>query len=214
MAKPPITQPSQRRSLNPRDQFGRLWHTNIEIATGDATGGIIPAGWSDPLNTPTHYIRVPRTDDGQMQLGTVEVDFPRWIHDHEAEEERWFTQLYQNAHSIYKTLDQSEVKNLVHDKYMTDITGPKPFPSVEVLKKAQQGYRPFLGLEPLSAEDRAMLGKRTLGDLLAPAPTDVPEAPPENYQEFIGWAIRGKHAKNLGDAAALWKTHTANLVAG
>ena len=71
MAAKARTQADYRRDMNPRDQFGRKWLTTIELMTGEPTGGIVPAGWSDPLRTPMQYLKVPRNADGQSELGRL-----------------------------------------------------------------------------------------------------------------------------------------------
>jgi len=209
MARATRTQPGERRSLNPRDQFGRLWATNIEIQTGDPTGGIFPAGWTDPLATPTKFVGMVRTPEGQTDLGRVEIQFERWIQERHQDEEQWWEQLHHNAQTMYKRLDADMVKNLDKDKFLLDLTGPKPFPSVAVLRKAAAGYRPFLGLQELSAQDRLELDRVTMADYQAGVTLtpEVGEGPPATYQEFVKWTMQTGQAKNLGESAALWRTH-------
>src|SRR5437660_2838156 len=130
------SQAEQRRAITPRDQFGRKWGMHIEIATGDPTGGVYPAGWQDPLRTPMHRIKMVTNEDGQRELGRCTVDFPTWLAEIEQGEHDWYQQLHVNARDVYKRLDPSDIAELEHDKFLIDLTGPKPWPSSDNLKKA------------------------------------------------------------------------------
>lgn len=210
------TQASMRRDINPRDQFGRKWLMTIELVTGDPTGGITPAGWTDPLATPGHYIKVPKNADGQAELGRVVVNFDQWIADHEEAERVWYAQLHVNARDVYKRLDPTDVAQLEQDKFLLDLTGPKPKPSVEVLKRARAGDRALLGLEAPTLETRRALGAPTLADLkMAPASTGTADDTrvPDTYPEFVSWVFRtgGVRPGDLKSAAELWKAHKAAM---
>lgn len=221
MARALRTQADQRRDINPLDQFGRKWSMTIEIITGDPTGGIFPAGWSDPLKTPMKYIKVRRTPEGQSELGRVLVDFPSWVEEIRHEDGLWYQQLYENAIAKYATIDPAKVATLDRDPFLLRLTGPKPWPSIEVITAAMQGDRGFLGLEPLTPKHRAMLNMSTIEDLKAGA--TMPEAPvtrdlstpPESYKEFIRWAYETGAAPpgDLKRVGELWQAHRANLQA-
>jgi hypothetical protein len=216
------TQADYRRSLNPRDQFGRKWSMEIEIATGDPTGGIFPAGWTDPLRTPMKYLKVPRNEDGQAEIGKLRVEFPHWIAEQEESERAWYHQLHANARTVYKKIDKGDAKDLERDPFLVELTGSKPWPSVPVLKRAMAGDKGLLGLSILTQQDRVDLGMETVEDLKAGA--QIPEAssprpddltPPDAYPAFVGWAFRTGAAPkgDLKAAAELWATHRKNLQA-
>lgn len=217
MAKQPVTQWNQRRFLSPSDQFGRKWHMSIEIITGDPTGAILPAQWDDPLATPGKYVEIPR-EGGQTVLGRCEVRFDKWIQDIEQDERSWYQQLHENALQKYSHIDPLKVDELDKDKFLLSLTGPKPWPSSDVLRAAQQGHRGFLGLTEMTMDDRAALKKLTLRDLKAGAGlqssvagTEAPPAPPETYKEFIQWAYRFGGAKTLPEVGAMWQKHREAL---
>lgn len=219
MPRPQRTQHDQRRFIAPVDQFGRQWSMTIEIATGEPTGGIFHGSWEDPLRTPQKHVGMARQGESTV-LGQCRVDFDRWIAENEADEQRWYKQLFENAQTIYKKLEPGDVKNLEHDAYLLQLTGPKPFPATSCLRRAAGGYKPFLGLAPLSPQDRIDLAMPTLEDYtsgavkvaaeaLAETPT-IP-APPETYKEFLAWAFKHGGAKSLTEAAAAWREHREAL---
>lgn len=211
----PRTQPGERRSFNPKDQFGRKWCMTIEVRTGDPTGQVLPAGWSDPLRTPMHYVRVPKDESGNVMFGTCAVDYEAWIREVEHEEEGWFRRLVENA--TIKNIEPLEIEHLLKHKVLLQLTGPKPWPSSEVLKLAAAGDKGFLGLTEFTARERAALHQPTLadlksGNLTSPPRAENKELPPDDYREFIGYAMRNG-AKNLTEVGKLWKEHKSNLQA-
>lgn len=212
-------QADDRRSLNPRDQFGRLWALCIEVRTGEPTGAVLPAGWSDPLRTPMHLVTMLKTEFGQVDLGRVQVNFDQWIGEIEHAEQKWYERLHEIALSKYSSLDPERVPHLDQDQLLLRLTGPKPFPSSEALKRAKGGEKGLLGMEPMTQEQRALLKMQTLEDLKAPLPKKAEEhapvtsGPPDTYQEFVRWAFATEKGMDLTKVAALWKDHRANLQA-
>lgn len=207
------TQADFRRDINPKDQFGRKWSACIEIATGEPTGGIFPAGWTDPLRTPIKYLIVPRNEDGQAEIGKIKVDFPRWISEQEHDEKGWYDQLYQIA--LAKNVDiPSDPITLETNKILLGLTGPRPWPSVEAIRLASDGDRRLLGFEPSTKADRIMLRQQTLDDMKGGSSKD-PVLPPDNYQDFVGWAFKHGGVSNgdLKKVAELWQDHRKNLQA-
>lgn len=209
------TQADFRRDINPRDQFGRKWQMAIEISTGDPTGGIFPAGWTDPLRTPMKFIRVPRNEDNQAEVGKVRVDFDAWITEQEHEEKGWYDRLYEIA--LAKNVDiPADPTTLETHRILLGLTGPRPWPSSEAIRLAKDGDRRLLGFEPLTKADRVLLRQQTLDDMRGgsthAAKTDLP---PDTYQEFVGWAMRNGSvpAGDLKAAAALWQEHRKHLQA-
>lgn len=214
-------QAQMRRNVNPKDQYGRKWMTAYELVTGEATGGWTPA-WGalgDPLKHTQRYLAMGRNEDGQVETTRCVIDWDLWIQETEQEERGWYRQLHQNAISKYSHIDPKTVGELDKDQFLVSLTGPKPFPSVEVLQKARGGYLPFLGLAPLSAQDRADLKMRTLDDLkqgpavseLKPSQQEDPSLPPDNYPDFVKWAFKGKHATTMTEVGKLWKDHREAL---
>jgi hypothetical protein len=217
--KKPHDQKAMRRDVNPRDQFGRKWLLTIELVTGDPCGEVVPAGWSDPLRTPMNRVRLAFNEDGQVDLSRCHVDFDRWIDEIEDSERGWYEELHRNALHVYKAVNPSDVGALDQDKFLLDLTGPKPFPSSTILKRAKAGDRSLLGFEALSVADRIALRLATLADAKAapvgtptPAPTSA-DAPPDTYPAFISWAFKSGAVEpgDLKAAAALWKEHRKAL---
>ena len=217
----PGKQAKMRRNVNPVDQFGRKWLTAYEVANGESTGGwmITWGALGDPLRTPGKYIDFTRDESGQTEPKSCRVDFDRWIADVEQDERNWYYQLNQNAMHHYKrgSLTPEDAAKLDQDQFLMDLTGPKPFPSSDVLRMAKAGNKRLLGLEPLTQKERALLRMPTLEDLQqptfeehAPAPTD-PAAVPDTYPEFVSWVFKTKQVVDLKQAAQLWKEHRALL---
>lgn len=211
-------QAKMRRNVNPKDQFGRKWGTAYEIITGEATGGWVPAWgqYGDPLRHTQAYLAMGRNEDGQVEPTRCVIDFALWIQDIEQAERQWYHQLHQVAIAKYTVIDPATVGTLDQDKFLVDQTGPKPFPSSEVLKRAQAGYAPFLGTAPLSAKDREDLKLRTLEDLKqGPATQELErkaavgasDLPPDSYAEFLKWSFARNPKTTMKEVAAEWVQH-------
>jgi hypothetical protein len=197
------TQADFRRDINPRDQFGRKWSACSEIGTGEPTGGIFPAGWTDPLRTPIKYLGVPKNDDGQAEIGKLRVDFDRWVSDQRKEEQDWYASLYQIA--LNKNVDiPSDVSVLEKHPILKGLAGPKPWPPVEAIDAAKSGDRRLLGFEPLTKVERTLLSALTLEDMKTPTTPTT-----ETYQEFVSRAMASGMVPpgDLKAAAALWQEH-------
>jgi hypothetical protein len=210
------TQADYRRSINPKDQFGRKWGMSIEIRTGEPTGAVLPA-WGavgDPLRTPMHLVKMVKDENGQAELGRCTVDFPAWIAEIEHAEKQWYDRLYENA--LAKNLELTDLATLETHKILLGLTGPKPWPSSDVLRQAVAGDRKLLGFEPLTAVERALLKIPTLEDLKAgtvKAAGTLADGPPENYQDFVKWAFSTGQATDLATVGKLWSEHRARLQA-
>lgn len=207
-------QAKMRRNVNPKDQFGRKWSTAYELITGESTGGWTPA-WGalgDPLRHTQAYLNFSRNEDGQFETTKCVIDFDLWIQDIEQAEKQWYTQRNQVAIAKYSVVTPEMVDRLDDDKFILDQTGPKPFPSSEVLKRARDGYKPFLGMAELSSQDRADLRLRTLQDLKS-APKSAPvveptgSLPPDTYPEFLKWAFARNPKTTMAEVAAEWREH-------
>ena len=207
----PTNAPSQsdkRMDLNAEDQFGRAWLLTIEKATGDPTGQITQAGWDDPLHTPQVYLKVPRNRFGQPAHGHIEVTFARWITESKADLGIWVQRLYQCAQKFYPS--GFDPKTIHEDPLVAQAAGPQPWPPIPVLEAASKGHQGFLGLAPLTEEDRRGLKRQTVEDLLrevaevahgmTPQPAPSPE--PETWPEFL--ALQRKAGKSAREAASAW----------
>ena len=138
------SQAEQRQSFNKPDQWGRSWLISIEKATGDPTGQILPAGWSDPINTPQKYLLVPR------HQASISVDYKPWIEDMKAADREYRQQLNQIGHRLYGEKFDARKKPTQH---MTDEAGPPPV-DWKRIQKAADGDQELLGLlEPVAVED-------------------------------------------------------------
>lgn len=223
MADKRKTQADYRLDLNPKDQFGRKWLVVVEKETMDICGEALPA-WEtakdrprDPLRTPMNFVRLVRNDVGQADTSRCVVDYDAWVEQQRQATQLWYERLNENALLVYKAIEMGA--DLEHDPILAKLTGPKPWPSIEVVEAARDGDRQFLGLEALDREHRAAIAQLTLADLKAmPA---VPKAPeitgdedtvPDNYQDFLKWAFKKGGAKDLKQAAQLWSEHRKNLV--
>lgn len=218
MAVQAKTQRDERRSIPSEDQFGRLWHVEVEIKTGDPTCLISPIGFSDPLNTPTSMMRIPKHPQyGHAQLGKVEVDLKKWTDQQDQAENDWKLHLYNTAQDLLK--GKFDPKTLEEDAYVMHQVGPKPWPPVTVLQRLRRKKlddpltRQFLGLDPMTLESRVALGKPTIEDFYTMAErAGAKQEAPDNYNEFVAWSIKdAKIAKNITEAALLWRAHQAAL---
>ena len=227
MAKPK-TQFDQRRSLVAKDQYGRPWTVNIELATGDPCGIIIAAGWDDPLEQTYLHLRIPRDAYGTQQWGSIEVQWEPWITDTVGYEQAYRTRFIEVGRDMNKgTFDPEKwAKN----PYLIDLVGPKPWPSSEVLRMAKAGHQELLNLVPMTKVGRKLLGRETLDELEEAAfVASTPEIPPtasavvgsasvpkpakprkaSKYNAFVSAALSSGDAKNISEAAALWREQKA-----
>lgn len=222
MPKEPKTQSSRRRDITAKDQFGRPWSGSIDVDAGDFTGIILAAGWSDPLRTPQHLIRMPKNEFGQLTYGRVEIDFDRWIRDQKKSNAEWMRTFYSVGKQLYAArFDPHEHAN---DAYLLEQTGPRPRPTVECLEAAldenHKAHLGLLGLAPLNDEAVTLLGldpeaekaireagttqqerdaaesRMTVMQFLSLEPT---------YQEFLKWG-RGQ-GMTMAEVNEKWELH-------
>lgn len=218
------TQADDRIDLDAPDQFGRLWAINLEIKSRDAVD-ILACGWVDPLRTPRKYVLLPRRGKSS-DLSRVEIGVERWLVDQdEAERDRKMR--------LYEEWIRSPQKGHLTDPEQDDIVnarlGPPPFPSVKALC-AIFGYRRVelsgtvqflktdaavrtgpLGLTPMTADDRRILGIVTMEDIDALIGTKVEESEEvhpvsvgaTNFYEFMAAAL--KKGLNTPEAMREWK---------
>ena len=191
-------QSQTRVPTNLIDQHGREYLVSIDLKTGDPTGGIDRCGFSDPLKTPNKYLVVPRKG-GRPQYGKLNVAFDRWIQDQTQAQLEWVRRLWEVGRQHYK--NKFDAKIAEQDDYLLDLAGPKPFPTVEVLKMAQAGDGKLLGFEPLDREYRILLNQPTNADLLGEPEYEDPQ--PESYQQFATRLM--KEGKKMEEVGALWQ---------
>jgi len=208
-----VTQQNMRMDRNARDQFGRLWLMSVEKKTNQPCGGIDSAGWSDPLKTPQKYLKVPKNEFGQFDSTRLDVRDKEWIIEQERAEREWRRSLLEIAQQ--KSPGGFTVETVEQNEWFMMLAGPKPWPSSAALKAAFIDLRPgLLGLEPLDADDRALLGLETLEDIeatvrkAAPPPEPTMPEPGLTWPEF--YAFHAKHNKlTLKDCQPLWKQYKA-----
>lgn len=203
------TQADERRSYNIADQFGRSWLIEIELKTGEPTGVIQPAGWTDPLRTPQKYLRLKAPT--QLGGGGLYVDVDRWVEDHRQALTEWRKSLWIVGQQKYQNKFDPRVAE--EDEFLLTMTGPKPWPSVEVLQAlpTDTGYQ---GKTPLTPTHRKALGVPTLEDLSADLSATMPQAQPlepgaTTYKAFLAEAL--KQGKTMAEAAELWHLHKSAL---
>ena len=225
----PKTQAQQRRNVVARDRFGRVWSFSIEVKTGDPTGLIGTGGWADPLRTPQRYMRVPKTEFGMPNYGTVDVDDERWITDQAHYTDQWESQFLEIAANKFP--GGFDVTTVWDNPWIKKLAGPKPFPSVECLRAAFDPTHPaskaLLGMEPLNEEAMRLLGidvalarrseARSGGSGASAEPSatssdnggppDFSELP-ENlkYQQFVKWARKGTK-RDMKTVGQWWKQY-------
>ncbi len=134
------SQADQRRDQVYEDQFGRPWLVAIELATGDPTSHIAPAGWTDTLNVPQQFLRVPRDKYGQPKMGRLEIAFSEWRLEVERANTDWKTQLYKIGNKVYGM--KFDPTTAAGDDYLMALVGPRPRPTVEELDQAARGEFP------------------------------------------------------------------------
>lgn len=136
------SQRDYRRSVTATDQFGRPWLMQLEIATGDPTGGVIP-GFTDPLRTPLEFIKVPKDDYDQPKWGQCFINLHGWMTAIRNAETEWRARLYEVGTHAYKNkFDPAQAEN---DGYLLELAGPKPWPSVQCLEALRTGNQHLAG---------------------------------------------------------------------
>lgn len=201
MAQKGKSQADKRRDMNLTDQFGRKWLAAIEKESFEPAGHVTPAGWTDPLRTPSQYLLIPRDNHGNPQINRCEVDFGRWIADQDQATRDWKIRLWQIGREQQK--NAFDPKTAEQDEYLLHLTGPKPWPTPPVLRKAKAGDKRLLGILPLDRHTRILLGLVELEDLEAMAGEEFETSgePTEKQieKELEGAEQEGRPAFNTGD---------------
>ena len=176
------------RDTKLQDQFGRMWHCVVDKRTGQPTGCPNPIGWSDPLHTPNSYLTVPKWEDGSPRTDAVLVDFDGWIADVRSNMADWDMAIGVMGEKKFPLASPEERNEWSANPHLTREAGPKPFPTVETLKKAQAGDKKLLGLDTM----------------VKSKPTDV-----VTYKEFMAECrLDGVAMKEVG---RLWQEHKDNM---
>lgn len=217
-----VTQKSTRDEGVFEDQFGRPFLVCWEKKTGDPTGQIDRAHfrevdergrvvretpWDDPLNTPQKYFTVPKNKYGQKEQGRLFVDLKQYAADQKAGMREWTNFLWANAEIEYPS-QKPVPSEMERDPLLLRRTGPKPWPSADVILIALRGVedkmaRQLLGLDALGPEARLMLGAPDSQDIIGAYVEQRAEAPPVKWTEFVSWAIRTGQAKNMQECSVL-----------
>lgn len=204
---PEHTQAMDRRDMVLRDEFKRPWLAALEIKTFEPTGHVTPAGWDDVLRTPQQYLRIPRDEFNNPQVGQLRIDWDRWIKDQADATKDWKVRLWNIGREQQKNaFDPAKAE---HDEYLLHLTGPKPWPTPEALRLAKAGDRQLLGIKPLDKRSRTLLGLVELEDLeAAPAEALADEAEHAplntgNHKEFIAACL--ERGITMKKAAQLWR---------
>ena len=204
------------------DQFERPYLVCWEKKTGDPTGQIDRAHfrelnasggvvrevpWDDPLRTPQKYFHIPKTKYGMKELGRLFVDLEQFARDQATAVRDWVNFLWANAEIEYPS-QKPTPSAMETDPLLLRRTGPKPWPSADVIRIAMKGAsdpmaRQLLGLDPLGPEARLMLGSPDPGDAIGTYVEQKAERPPLKWTEFVSWAIRTGQATNLKECSAL-----------
>lgn len=204
------------------DQFERPFLVTWEKKTGDPTGPIQRAhfrdlnasggvererSWEDPLRTPQKYFSIPKNAYGMKELGRLHVDLEQFAKDQALGLRDWTNFLWANAEIEYPS-QKPEPAKMEADPLLLRRTGPKPWPSADVVRIAMRGAkdplaRQLLGLDPLGPEAKLMLGAPASTDILGAYVEQKADEAPVKWTEFVSWAIRTGKAKNLKECSEL-----------
>jgi hypothetical protein len=172
------TQADYRKRIMAKDQFGRPWLMQIEIATGDPTGGIISAGWTDPLRTPLKYIEVPKDEFGQPLWGRCKINIAAWMRETKNGDAEWMRRL--NEVGVHQYKNRFNPDKAQEDGFLTELAGPRPWPSVECLEALRTGnqylqgkVKDEKGMTILDDEAKRLMDLRNT--VLDPVPIDEDE---------------------------------------
>ena len=148
-----LDQAKYRRGMYLVDQFNRKYGTMVDKESGFPASGINPDGWSDPLETPQKYIRMVQDSEKRPIPGKCHIHTDEWIDDQRRATKEWFRLLHVAAQQAYKKLTPEMIADLENDSYLTDIVGPKPFPSPEQIEEYVASVNPNIAPEALTYAD-------------------------------------------------------------
>jgi len=218
-----VTQRSTRDEGVFEDQFGRPHLVVWEKKTGDPTGQIDRAHfrefdekgrvvketpWDDPLHTPQKYYTVPKNKYGQKMVGHLFCDLAQYAADQKQALREWTNFLWANAEIEYPS-QKPVPSEMERDPLLLRRTGPKPWPSHDVILIAARGEgdplaRQLLGINPLGPETKLMLGVPDSQDVIGEYVEKRADEAPVIWREFVSWAIRTGRARNTKECSVLW----------
>lgn len=218
-----MNQQNWRHNANIPDEFGRIWLVNLDKRPdGGGSWGLasppMPVGWTDPLRTPAQYIDQPvgvggRTDPNKLR---VLPGLQKWVATQKRHEADWKQRAFMVAQRLFGTAAHQMIQS--EDETLMLEVGPKPFPSSTVIQAAINGHKGFLGLAPLTKDDRALLGVQNLEDMgYAAEPTVAepsPAAEPEPRMSFFAFAAKMKKEgiTDKDEIRTFWDVYKAETV--
>jgi hypothetical protein len=156
-------QHQKRRQDTFRDQHGRLWQGNIEIATGDPCEALAPAGWTAPaapswaagaLLPPEDCRDMVPIQERNVRGHQVRVNYQKWLAQHDAATDARMRKIHAFAMGM---AGGQNVEQLIENPTpaLREIVGPPPFPPRAMIEAAAAGNAWALGLTedvPVKAE--------------------------------------------------------------
>jgi len=155
------SQADMRRDQIYEDQFGRPWLVAIELRTGDPTGYIAPAGWTDELRIPQQYLRVPRDKYGQPKMGRLQIAFDEWRLEVERANQEWKTHFFRIGNKVYGM--KFDPHTAESDEYLMALAGPKPHPTLEMLDRAMRNDTTTVLDERANERETVLAGETRIG---------------------------------------------------
>ncbi len=226
MAQGTLNQSDWRIDANVEDQYGRLWLLSFETGPNQEggsqmpTGQILAAGWSDPLATPQIYFRIPKGKFGSPDRNKLFLDLAPWLAVQKAAERDWKMNLNTVGMRHYKSAYNPRTAE--QDEFLMSVqgVGPKPWPPSQAIARAMKGDKAMLGLAPLSADDRKLLGKETEEDLFGSSEPTVEEEisvlpsakKPLTYPQFVQ-AMKKEGITDPKEVAGHWAVYKTEAVA-
>ncbi len=228
MLKEVKSQADKRRDVVAEDQFGRPWIYSMDLENGGPTGLIKPAGWTDPLRTPTKYLSVPRNKWGHADLGKMVLDVARWEKDQSEALRGWTRSFWEIGKNEYQSRFDPNDPATMKDPYLLNLVGNKPWPShicLNAMSKPRHiAHSALLGNSEMNPSARELLG-------VDPAAYDAAEAAAmmisddveanlqyqdmsvkdfldmdPTYGDYIAWAMKFKKL-DMNEAARARREH-------
>ena len=219
------TQAQTRRAVVAKDQFGRPWGGSIEIESGDFTGIVKPAGWTDPMRTPQKCVSMAKNEYGHPEMGRGPLDLDRWIKDQKQAMTEWIRNFWKVGKELYAA--RFDPREQSDDAYLLEHAGPKPFPSIQCIEVLQnpnhKAYRALVAEIPMNEAAEIMLGNDPLATrAIERASMTIQEMAAEGakqhelglidflalhpaYQDLVAWgAANGMGVKEVAEK---WRTY-------
>jgi hypothetical protein len=204
------TQADFRRPIVSKDQFGRPWLMQIELATGDPTGGVIASGWTDPLRTPLQFIEVPKDEFGQPLWGKCKINIFAWMTAIRNANDEWHKRL--NECGVHQYKNKFDPSKAHEDAYLLELAGPRPWPSVECLEAFRTGNRHLQG-QVLNEHGLAYLDEEAK-ELMDHRYTDLHPTPLDEDEFNMVQARRDERPAGIPDVDASMADEEAPTITG